>query len=79
MKRPGLLRGTLAMLAVLFTAATGSAQQAGERWSVERAAAWERETAAEPLVWFHDIFRTDGTPYRQSEVELIRSLTGRRP
>ena len=29
----------------------------------------------EPKVWFHDIFRKDGTPYRKSEVALIKSLT----
>lgn len=29
----------------------------------------------EPPVWFHDIFRRDGSPYSQEEVELIRSLT----
>jgi hypothetical protein len=39
---------------------------------------WENEYPAEPPVWFHDIFRTDGTPYRQTEVELIRALTGGR-
>lgn len=39
---------------------------------------WEHRYPAEPPVWFHDIFRTDGTPYRQGEVELIRSLTGAR-
>jgi len=30
----------------------------------------------EPKVWFHDIFRKDGTPYNGDEVALIRSLTG---
>jgi hypothetical protein len=30
----------------------------------------------EPSVWFHEIFKQDGTPYRQDEVDLIRSLTG---
>lgn len=30
----------------------------------------------EPEVWFHDIFRQDGTPYSQEEIDLIRSLTG---
>jgi hypothetical protein len=30
----------------------------------------------EPSVWFHEIFRHDLTPYRQDEVDLIRSLTG---
>ncbi len=29
----------------------------------------------EPAVWFHEIFKQDGTPYRQDEVNLIRSLT----
>jgi hypothetical protein len=32
----------------------------------------------EPTVWFHEIFRQDGTPYKQEEVELIRKLTGAR-
>ena len=30
----------------------------------------------EPAVWFHEVFRQDGTPYKQEEVDLIRSLTG---
>lgn len=30
----------------------------------------------EPKVWFHDIFRPDGTPYSQDEIDLIKSLTG---
>ena len=30
---------------------------------------------SEPLLWFHDIFRIDGTPYSTEEVECIRSLT----
>jgi len=30
-----------------------------------------------PTVWFHEVFRQDGTPYRQAEVDLIRRLTGR--
>ena len=29
----------------------------------------------QPKVWFHEIFHTDGTPYRQQEVDLIRKLT----
>jgi Cellulase (glycosyl hydrolase family 5) len=31
----------------------------------------------EPPVWFHEVFKADGTPYRQEEVDLIRRLTGR--
>ena len=30
----------------------------------------------EPPIWFHEIFRQDGTPYKQDEVDLIRKLTG---
>ena len=30
----------------------------------------------EPPEWFHDIFRKDGTPYRQEEVDFIRQMTG---
>jgi len=31
----------------------------------------------EPKVWFHDIFRKDGTPYDKAEVKLIKKLTGK--
>lgn len=30
---------------------------------------------SEPALWFHDIFRKDGTPYRQEEIDVIRQLT----
>ena len=37
---------------------------------------WERPyVLMQPPVWFHEVFRTDGTPYRQYETELIRTLT----
>ena len=36
---------------------------------------WYSEYTAEPKVWFHDIFRGDGTPYDASETAFIRSLT----
>jgi hypothetical protein len=29
----------------------------------------------EPPVWFHDLFRPDGTPFKASEVELLRGIT----
>lgn len=31
----------------------------------------------QPPVWFHEVLRPDGTPYRQAEAELIRRLTGK--
>lgn len=30
----------------------------------------------EPKVWFHDIYRLDGTPYSETEVQFIREMTG---
>jgi len=32
----------------------------------------------QPETWFHDVFHGDGRPYRLSEVERIRALTGAR-
>ena len=37
---------------------------------------WKKPYASEPAVWFHDIFRPSGKPYRADEVALIRQLTG---
>jgi hypothetical protein len=30
----------------------------------------------EPWIWFHDVFRMDGTPYLREETDLIKRLTG---
>ena len=38
---------------------------------------WRKAYDKEPPVWFHDIFREDGTPYDPKEVAYIRSLTGK--
>lgn len=32
---------------------------------------------SQPTVWFHEVFRHDGTPYRKHETDLIQQLTGR--
>jgi hypothetical protein len=37
---------------------------------------WTKKYTAEPPLWFHDIFHTDGRPYREEEVRLIRRVTG---
>jgi hypothetical protein len=38
---------------------------------------WQRPyVLQQPPIWFHEVFRTDGTPYREREVEIIRRLTG---
>ena len=31
----------------------------------------------EPVEWFHEVFRRDGTPYRQDETELIKKTNGK--
>ncbi len=36
---------------------------------------WKRPyVGEEPAVWFHDVLRADGTPYRQAETDLMRRL-----
>jgi hypothetical protein len=37
---------------------------------------WQNPYNKEPDPWFHDIFRRDGTPYRKSEFDFIREVTG---
>lgn len=38
-----------------------------------------KKGSPEPALWFHDIFRKDGTPFDNREVALIRELTGKKP
>ncbi|MCV7417504.1 cellulase family glycosylhydrolase [Mycolicibacterium litorale] len=38
---------------------------------------WEKPYTAPPDVWFHDLLRLDGQPYRDGEIRAIRWLTGR--
>lgn len=37
---------------------------------------WTKKYVSDPPVWFHEILRTDGSPYDQEETDLIKSLTG---
>lgn len=38
--------------------------------------AWDEPIpdGGEPKLWFHEVFRTDGTPYKQEEVDLIKLI-----
>ncbi|MBN1417858.1 MAG: 1,4-beta-xylanase, partial [Planctomycetes bacterium] len=38
---------------------------------------WRKTYTSEPEVWFHDIFRADGTPFDPKEIDFIRKLTGK--
>ena len=42
--------------------------------------AWDTPVpdGSEPKVWFHDVFRKDGTPFSKEEIDLIKSLTGKK-
>jgi hypothetical protein len=37
---------------------------------------WQRPYPGEPVVWFHDIFRADGSAYDPAEISYIRGVTG---
>jgi hypothetical protein len=37
---------------------------------------WDHPYAAPPKVWFHDLVLPDGRPYRDSEIQTVRTLTG---
>ena len=43
---------------------------------------WDKEgkaaeyAKAEPSLWFHEIYRNNGKPYRPSEVKVFHQLTG---
>lgn len=40
---------------------------------------WQRPYVLQaPQIWFHEVLRGDGSPYRQAEVDLIRQLTRRK-
>ena len=38
---------------------------------------WTKTYSAEPPLWFHDIFRTDGKPYKKEEIEFISNITSK--
>lgn len=38
---------------------------------------WDKKYTGEPPVWFHDIFRRDGSPYRREETDFIKQILGK--
>lgn len=38
---------------------------------------WQKQHTAEPKLWFHDVFRRDGSAYDPEEIRYIKSLTGK--
>src|SRR5215475_775691 len=51
---------------------------AGKRQTFLPWDSWQRPYVdREPSVWFHEVFKQDGSPYRAEEVDLIKELTGK--
>ncbi|RYY57968.1 MAG: 1,4-beta-xylanase [Chitinophagaceae bacterium] len=36
---------------------------------------WQKKYTTAPELWFHDVFNTDGTPYKKEETDLLKELT----
>ena len=37
---------------------------------------WQKPyVQSQPTIWFHEILRNDGTPYREREVAIIKALS----
>lgn len=72
--RGSLFTNSLAMLKEKKVGAINWGLVAGKSNTIY---AWDTPVpdGSEPKVWFHDIFRKDGSPYRQEEIELIKKLT----
>ncbi|MBC7889012.1 MAG: cellulase family glycosylhydrolase [Ferruginibacter sp.] len=39
---------------------------------------WQVKYTGEPDLWFHDIFRKDGSAYKKTEVDFIKEMMGRK-
>lgn len=48
---------------------------AGKTQTIYPWESWLIPYTDEPTVWFHDIFRADGSPYDAGEIDYIRSIT----
>ena len=48
--------------------------EAMKRLKAEGAVLRPGDPIPEPALWFHDIFRTDGTPFDQKEIDFIRGI-----
>lgn len=46
-------------------------------WDALNPVKWFQDKSAEPKLWFHDLFRADGTPYDETEIRLFIDATQR--
>ena len=72
-------QSTLPVLKKYHVAAISWGLVAGKTQTIYPWDSWQKPyVGARPLnVWFHDVFRPDGSPYSQAEVDFIREMTGR--
>jgi hypothetical protein len=71
-------RGTLPIAKKYNVAAINWGLVAGKTQTYLPWDSWQHPyTDREPAVWFHEIFRTDGTPYSADETAFIKQMTGR--
>ena len=72
-------QGTLPVLKKYHVAAINWGLVAGKTQTIYPWDSWEQPYVGTHTltVWFHDVFQSDGRPYRQEEVDLIRRLSGR--
>lgn len=72
-------QGTLPIARKYHVAAINWGLVAGKTQTYLPWDSWEKPyTDREPAVWFHEIFRTDGKPYREEEATFIREIIGAR-
>jgi len=71
-------QGTLPIAKKYHVAAINWGLVAGKTQTYLPWDSWQHPyTDREPAIWFHEIFRTDGTPYSAQETAFIMQMTGR--
>jgi hypothetical protein len=69
-------QGTLPVAKKYKTAAYNWGLVAGKTQTYLPWDSWKKPYVdREPAIWFHEVFQTDGKPYRQEEVDFIRKIT----
>jgi hypothetical protein len=73
-------QGTLPIAKKYHVAAINWGLVAGKTQTYLPWDSWKKPyTDREPAQWFHEIFRTDGKPYRKDEAAFIKEIIGTRP
>jgi hypothetical protein len=73
--RGSTFRNIMPLLARRHVGAYNWGFVAGKTQTIYPWDSWYKEYTADPSVWFHDIFRPDGTAYDAGEASFIRAVT----